>query len=131
MIILAAPFIMKNAANHLKKLKLRTKMLQYYWPICGHFQVLKWPILANFCWYFGQFLIFISGNPDKWAFHIIREILTGNKVAKLSNYSFFGFFYLRCDKSFMHAVVLSNLKSPSDIGKRQTPQNLSMSEKML
>jgi hypothetical protein len=31
--------------------------------------VLKWPILANFCGYFGQFPIFISGNPDhqrKW-----------------------------------------------------------------
>jgi hypothetical protein len=37
---------MKNAVKHLKKLKIMAKMP--LWPICGHFQVLKWPILANF-----------------------------------------------------------------------------------
>jgi len=48
-------FIMKNAVKHFKKLKLMAEILDIYGLFC--FEV------ANFCKYFGQFLIFISGNP--------------------------------------------------------------------
>ena len=53
----------EKCSKTLKKAYIEGKNSTYYWPICGHFQVLKWPILADFCRYFGQFLIFISGNP--------------------------------------------------------------------
>jgi len=53
---------MENAVK--LKAKIRGKNTTYYWPICGHFQVLKWAILTIFSRYFGQFLIFISSNPD-------------------------------------------------------------------
>jgi len=39
---------------------------------------LKWPILANFCRYFGQFLIFISGNPAKLLVTSVRYNSDGN-----------------------------------------------------